>query len=479
MEPQKRFQSFLSSRSILVIADDAFIRQHLADQKVIQAADTAAGMRTLFERYCEISAVILDLQTPDCDGAAFLQTVRRNKLLSAVPIIVVSCAPNVDEESALLELGANDYIVMPLQKKVLVSRIHSLIRMQETVTTLNLLEKDDLTGLYSKQAFLHHAKIILDSDPDTDYDLMVTDIDKFKLINAIYGEEKADELLKSLAVYLNAHFGDEICARYGADRFSWIEKSKPENAAKLEKVLSDFAEVSPIPDVTIQCGVYAHVDRKVSIIRMCDNALFALKSIKTDCRHVVAYYDGPVSQRHLREQFYAAKFPEALKSDEFVVWYQPKYDPYSNAVVGAEALVRWKNSDGKFNLPGEFLSVFEANGMIGQLDEYVFRTVCRQQKEWKDAGIPPFPVSVNLSRNSISKKNLASVYAGIAKEYDIDPRFLPIEITETTVTDSIMIQEHAKELSRAGFPLHMDDFGSEHSSLHTLNVLDFEKALTQ
>lgn len=476
MEPENHIQSTEQRRSILVVTNDGLKRKKLEwsgkNFKSLTAEDTAAALQILLEDYRMISAVVFDVRPPERDGVAFLQQVRKVPQLRSVPILMVSDGIDAEEEAEMLDLGANDYIRRPVPANVVVSRIRNLIQMQDTVIPLNLLERDDLTGVYNRQAFIHHAQLLLEGDTDTDYDMVIADIDKFKLINAIYGEVRANQLLQSLAAFLEERTEHVLCGRYGSDRFCWLQKSQP--FGSVEALLSDFLPISPVPDITVRFGVYAHVDRKLSMIRMCDNALLALKSIKTDYVKTVAYYDGPVSQRHFREQLYAAKFPEAIKNREFVVWYQPKYDPITQKVVGSEALVRWKNPDGSFNMPGEFLGTFEANGMISQLDEYVFREVCRQQKKWKDAGIQLFPVSVNLSRNSMHRKNLAEVYAGIAQEYGIPLEYLPIEITETTATDSLQIQKYVQELHQVGFPLHMDDFGSEHSSLQTLNVLDFD-----
>lgn len=472
-------QSINQRRSVLIVSDDLSLRESLTHKLhaafcVYTAEDTERAFCLLSENYQDISVVIFDIQKPRRDGAAFLQMLHKKPLLLTAPIIMITDCPDEAEEESLLKLGACDYIAKPIQEKLLFSLIRNLIRIQDTAITLSRMEKDDMTGCYNLQAFQHHAQALLDADPDGDYDLAITDIDKFKLVNAVYGEEKANEVLKCLADYLNANFGEILFGRYGSDLFIWLQKSKPDCGVEIEKKLTQFREISPIADIMVRCGIYSHVDRSVSMIRMCDKAILALKSIKTRFGKITAYYDGPVSRQHLREQMYAARFPEALKNEEFVVWFQPKYDPVTQKVVGAEALVRWKNADGSFNMPGEFLSVFESNGMISQLDEYVFRMVCRQQKKWQDAGVPLFPVSVNLSRNSMHKKDLAANYSAIAREYGINPKYIPIEITETTATGSMEIQKYAEELHQAGFPLHMDDFGSERSSLQTLNVLNFD-----
>lgn len=479
MESNIRFLNRLPGSRIFLVSSDSTIRQFFSEHfgteyGILAAEDGSVRPDALLIQSGAICVVILDLQMPGLDGFVFLRKIRSHPMTASVPVIVLSANANPEQEQAYLEIGANDYIALPFHEKVFAQRVRNLARSNVAFSSQDSLEKDDLTRVYSKRAFLHRAKELLCANPQQSYDIAITDIDQFKLVNTIYGEEKANALLRELAACLQAHSAEGLCARYGSDQFIWLHPSDAEGKAAYQSLLSRFAEVSPVHDVSIRCGVYANVDRQFSIIRMCDNALFALRSIKNGSKEVIAFYDGPLSQRHYRDQFYLARFQDALKNNEFTVVYQPKYDPYTNRVVGAEALVRWRNPDGTVNMPGEFLSVFESNGLIAQLDEYVFRRVCRQQRQWLDAGLPLFPVSVNLSRNSIHQKDRAAVYAAIAREYNIDSRFLPIEITETTATDSLSIQKYAEDFQNQGFPLHMDDFGSEHSSLQTLNVLNFD-----
>ena len=108
-----------------------------------------------------------------------------------------------------------------------------------------------------------------------------------------------------------------------------------------------------------------------------------------------------------------------------MVWYQPKYNPYTEKIVGAEALVRWQTDKGLIS-PGEFLPVFEADGLIERLDRYVFRRVCAQQKQWQDEGKPLIPISVNVSRCSLFVHDSVEKYKAIIEEYSIDHKYLPI-----------------------------------------------------
>lgn len=136
-------------------------------------------------------------------------------------------------------------------------------------------------------------------------------------------------------------------------------------------------------------------------------------------------------------------------------------------------MVRWQTSEGMIP-PGEFLDVFESDGLIEKLDEYVFRTVCQQQKAWADMGRKLLPVSVNVSRCSLFGQDIVGRYKKIIKECGIDPLYVPIEITESVALANLKIKPIADAFFDAGFHLHMDAFGSGRSSLNGLTVMHFD-----
>ena len=132
--------------------------------------------------------------------------------------------------------------------------------------------------------------------------------------------------------------------------------------------------------------------------------------------------------------------------------YGKRVTPY-----GAEALVRWQTETGIIS-PGEFLPVFEADGLIEQLDKYVFRHVCAQQKKWQDAGRAMIPISVNVSRSSLFAHDIVENYKNIIDEYGLERKYVPIEITESVALENLKIKPIADAFTKAGFLLHMDDF---------------------
>jgi EAL domain-containing protein (putative c-di-GMP-specific phosphodiesterase class I) len=160
---------------------------------------------------------------------------------------------------------------------------------------------------------------------------------------------------------------------------------------------------------------------------------------------------------------------EALDKKQFVAYYQPKYSLKTNRMYGAEALVRWNHPTRGLISPGKFIPVFERNGFIKNLDEYMWNTVAHQIREWIDAGYEPTPVSVNISRVSLNNPNIVAVMSDIVQKNHISPSLLNLEITESAYMDNPDIMTGlVKDFKKHGFTIMMDDFGSGYSSLNTL-----------
>ena len=333
---------------------------------------------------------------------------------------------------------------------------------------------DQATGVYNMQAFIGRAQKLLDDNPHDSFNLIISDIKNFQLITATYGEAKAQALLRDVAQLTKECYTDGVVARYGVDQIVSLYKTPSlDTKIQISNRFNEYLQQTEIPNVIIKFGIYEDVDRGISVTHMCSKALLALNTIINDFRRIFAKYDDSTSQKQLKAQTYEAQFNDALANEEFVIWYQPKFNPYTEKIVGAEALVRWQTAKGIIS-PGEFLPVFESDGLIARLDSYVFEHVCAQQRKWLDDGQGLIPISVNVSRCSLFVHDIVERYKAIIDEYDLDPKYVPIEITESVALENLKIKPIADAFANQGFQLHMDDFGSGRSSLNGLNVLHFE-----
>lgn len=206
---------------------------------------------------------------------------------------------------------------------------------------------------------------------------------------------------------------------------------------------------------------------------MCDRAIWAVESIKGLYNHYYAIYNDTVREKMLRENELVETMVSALKEKEFVLYFQPKYCLNYHYIVGAEALVRWIHPEMGFLTPGEFIPLFEKNGFIHYLDQYVWEMACEYIRTWKDNGYPALPISVNVSRADFYMTDLVEVFCDLIGKYQIESSLLHLEITESAyISDSSdRIIDTVARLREHGFIVEMDDFGSGYSSLNMFSQM--------
>ena len=405
------------------------------------------------------------------------------------------CYKPLEIESA----DMNWYIFSIEPKSVLDERMHPIMRDIQFLTVIlicilvmaniiflyynvrrrqelfRLAYKDSITGGDNFSNFKEKAK----KYENTEGYVIALDISEFKLVNNVCGNARGDEVLKAIWDVILANCNDnEQAARVNADRFVifWIESSKKTVTYRIEKLINEIEGISEqlsVPRLYPVIGIRA-VEKLDDADKRYGEALRAKALVKNrHDRHYAFYdeidYDTIVENKNLENGF-----EKALADKKFEVWYQPKFNSHTGKIVGSEALIRWRADDGSLISPGRFIPLFEKNGNIIRLDEYVFREVCRQQKEWQKEGIQILPVSVNISRFSLYYSNVVEKYERIINYYDVDHKYVQIEITESAIIENTVIVELIQKFHDAGFDILLDDFGSGYSSLASLNQMPFD-----
>lgn len=305
------------------------------------------------------------------------------------------------------------------------------------------------------------------------------DLQDFKIINNTCGVAKGDETLIEVwkIIQSNIHLG-EFSAHINADRFILFLRDKDCRTLepRLQCLCQDLCNLSTklnIPRVFPLCGVYETTNHR-EVEQNYGKAVQAKYLVKGKRTAHYAFYDELDIQQLSEDRLMEDAFDDALKNGEFQLWYQPKVDPVKGNILGAEALIRWKRPDGTMLSPGKFIPLFEKNGNITTLDEYVFRTVCEQQQKWLQNGATLYPISVNISRVSLYYSNVVDKYKEILGSFRLDSKYVPLEITESATIDNSDISSLIEQFHEAGFTLLLDDFGSGYSSLSSLNVMHFD-----
>ena len=469
------------ARTILIIEDNEINREMLKEilqeqYFVLEAADGVEGLRMLREHYKSLSLVMLDVQMPRMDGYEFLQAYSSDSVLTGIPVIVTTGSTVTESEERCLSLGAADFITKPYKPKIILRRVEALIRLRESIAALHAVELDPLTGLYTKSAFHHYAQSCFDFNEDGGFDMLMINVEDFSYINERLGESGGNELLKHIGRCVTALCPEALAAsRYSSDRFILLYRhSDIDRQATADAFDRALHENAPVADFTVRYAVYENLPVDVPVSVLVSRLSIAMDLIKHQYNQQLICYEENMSERITLLRKIEECMSEALRQEQFKVYYQPKHDAKTGKIVGAEALVRWVHPHLGFITPGDFIPLFEENGFITDLDLYVWRCVCRDLREWKKAGLPLLPVSVNASRRDFITIDSAEEILQPVEDNGIDVDLLHIEITESLAVHDSAVLEKVNTVHNLGFKIELDDFGAGYSSLGTLQNIPMD-----
>ena len=470
-------------KKILIVEDNEFNRALLVEilssqYETLEAENGKVGLKILEREKEAVSLILLDIVMPVMNGYEFLDALKANPAIASIPVIVTTQNEGENDEIAALERGASDFVAKPYKAKVILRRVASIIHLRENATMLNLFQKDRTTGLLSKEYFCQQAEKILRSNPNKTYDIICSDVENFKLINDAFGMQGGNKVLKTMGGICQKSTDTlgGICSRFHADQFvSMIEHTEGYSDELYEALTAETREKCGISNIVIKWGIYQTGDRKISVEQMCDWALQGARSIKGQYGRYYAFYDDKLRSEMLRDQAILDCMEEALEQGQFQVKLQPKYKAAGGLFTDAEALVRWCHPEWGMQSPAVFIPLFERNGFITKLDQYVWEKVCQLMQQWDKEGLEPVNISINVSRADVYNVNLVDTLLDLVKRYNIAPKRLHLEITESVYTESPEdIIQNVTRLREKGFVVEMDDFGSGYSSLNMLNRMPMD-----
>ncbi len=473
-----KFHSADGKRKILLIEDEPINREilsmMLADSYDVLCAEDGARSLELLDAHCEtLSLVLLDLNLPDMRGIDILRRIKASERMGLLPVIVMTADQEAEVEC--LSLGAIDFIPKPYPKQEVVrARILRTIELYEDRDIIRFTERDHLTGLYNREFFYHYADQFDSFHPNIPTDAIVLNINHFHMINERYGREFGDEVLRHVARKLldSVEGTDGIVCRREDDTFLIYCPHRGDYTEMLNLICED---IGADYHVRARMGVYSHADRGIEIERRFDRAKQAADMVKGRYSHEVGIYDDAMREKELYNEQLLEDFHTAIREKHFTVFYQPKLDVRGDRPVlsSAEALIRWRHPQLGMVSPGVFIPLFEANGLVRELDAYVWREAAEQAARWKESLGRSIPVSVNVSRVDIDPR-LPELMSSIADEAGLERRNLLLEITESAYTDNTeQIIAIVKDLQGRGFRIEMDDFGTGYSSLNMIAMLPF------
>lgn len=336
---------------------------------------------------------------------------------------------------------------------------------------------DDLTGLYNRSYFFSEMERILVENVDEAFILVTSNIRDFKIVNELFGAKFGDSLLIKLAEqFRKAKYENCIIGRISADKFAMLIPKKNFN---LEYAIKNTESVNELAkDVNfkflMELGMYEISNHFENVHAMYDKANLAIKN-KVDEKQIVSVYDTDLMRKIIAEKSIINEFKFALEQNQFKMYLQPQINCENGKCYGAEALVRWLDLDGNCKQPGEFIPVLEKAGLIYKLDYYIWEKAAQKIKDWNHAGYKDYYISVNISVKDFYYADLYSIFTGFVEKYNISPKSLHLEITESVIIgDKLFHRSILSKLRNFGFIVEMDDFGSGYSSLNALKEMSMD-----
>lgn len=314
---------------------------------------------------------------------------------------------------------------------------------------------------------------------DTKGYLVSMDITRFNNINIAAGKAAGDRMIGDIwQILINELQSEELACHVREDIFILFLKTEDkdlliERLKQISQQINKQARELQVKGIHSRYGLY-EMNGTEEVEDAYSKAQIAREQARSQKEQYYVFYNEMDHERLQQNQQLEERFEESLAEEDFEVWFQPKYGTATGEIVGSEALVRWRDTDGSLISPGIFIPLFEQNGMIVKLDEYMFRAVCKQQARWLAKGQKIYPVSINLSRASLYYVDIVERYQAIIQEYGIDPDYIQLEITESAMEGMSGIREFLEQFRNMGIRILMDDFGTGYSSLATLNMQCFD-----
>lgn len=467
---------------VLVVDDQELNRDSLEvmledDYEIITAENGQQALDVMRGHIDDLSLVLLDLMMPVMSGIEVLKTVREDEDLSQIPIIVLTADTSAELEA--LQLGAADFITKPFDMpEVIMARVSRIIELSEGRQLISAAEKDRLTMLYTRNFFFEYSNRLFHYHPERHLDAVVLNIEQFHSINALHGYEFGDEVLRAVGTeiqeYLRENYG--IASRIEADRFDIYCTDPGDYGELLQRFQDKVNNVSPNVNVHLRMGI-APWNEDIGPVLLFDRATAACNMVRGKLNNPLMIYDDEMHQKELYNQRLLNDLRAAEQEHQFKVYYQPKYDIQCTPpkLSSAEALIRWEHPEFGMISPGDFVPLFEGNGLIGVVDNFVWQQAARQVDLWKKKFDFDLPVSVNLSRSDLFDPTVTERLKELIEKNGLDYNHMKLEITESAYTNNAReVLRVIGELRDLGFEIEMDDFGSGYSSLNMLSDMPID-----
>jgi len=482
---------------ILLIEDDPVVQTLIV--KLLQAEGFEAiaaingeeGLEAAHQTQPDL--ILCDVMMPVCDGYEVLRRLNENPVTASIPFIFLTAKAEKAERRQGMNLGADDYLSKPFRREELLRAITARLakreaivqpyqaEMQRAAATLEqMVYQDKLTQLPNRAWFVRQVGEALQDDSEAPPPLAVL------VIHLDWGETRdadslpALELLQQVANRLQQSLGDEYPLAYlGHHKFGLLLRSlshdqeADQTARALLRILGTPYEVLHQRfEPKVQVGLTDGQERDAGAEHVMVQAEMALKRIQRRSGSRVASYDPTQDIVWADPGAIATQLTRACANQEFVLYYQPQVNLFTQKIIGAEALLRWKHPTLGLLRPTSFLSIAEESNLLPFMGAWTMRKVCLQAKQWQDKYHLSLRIGMNLSLMELQQENFFEQTAQILREVDLNPDLLVLEVSENhLMVPNPVLMETLRRLRYVGLHIYMDDVGTGFSSFGFLKKL--------
>ncbi|WP_166237745.1 EAL domain-containing protein [Paenibacillus turpanensis] len=400
---------------------------------------------------------------------------------SARANIVVTNVPGIPErllqvDSEMITSGGETY------KYMLLHDVTDNLIAEQNITYMAY--HDALTGLYNRRKFQETLQEITQaSQASSRYTaVLLLDLDKFKHINDTKGHLAGDRMLQHFSLQLQKHAGQALLiSRLGGDEFALLVNS--DSSEEIEHLCQSILIAFAVPFIaddeqfyiTASIGISMYPDYGTDPEQLLQYADIAMYESKRNGRNRYTFFHSGMVEQEKRRHTLEARLRSAIAEERFALVYQPQIDLESGQVCGLEALVRWREPDGTFISPVEFIPVAEDTGLIVPLGKWVLKEACATAKRWMDQGLPEISLSVNVSFRELTDEEWYSGVNTIVAASGFPSRLVHLEMTESSIiADEHQVKMVCNQLLSQGFQLAIDDFGTGYSTFAVIQTLPFQ-----
>lgn len=375
-------------------------------------------------------------------------------------------------------------------KKQVDKRTHQLKQANDDILKsqseiYNLAYYDSITGLPNRSHFVKELGNIFKNikKEKQSFAVLFLDLDKFKHINDTLGHNIGDEVLQLLSIRLKKLLGESrFLSKAGGDEYFILMTDIKDNQEVLnlaEDIIEDFKDPYYINDyklyLTTSIGIAIYPEAGVDtndIVKSADLALYKAKEFGGNSYYI---YGKEIKSKGLDKMILLNELRQGIENDELILYYQPQIDINTNKLIGFEALVRWEHPIKGMIPPDDFIPLAEETGLIIPMGNTILNKACRQAKQWIEDGYEMI-ISVNISAKQFQHTEFLKKVQEVLKSTGLNPKYLTIEITETTAISNISYTLNLlKELNKLGITISIDDFGTGYSSLSYLNEMNVDE----